>query len=149
MADLYGQITKTEKVEPKQENNLYNLLLERIIDHEARPFSTALMFLNNKKELNKTGDWRNDKKYHARANAQAGQIYDPEGALGISFGREIWDLIRKNTWDRTPNTTFKDVWDDSKKDWEADSYGWMQGILHPLSDVDNTLDYQYLWNLNK
>ena len=125
------------------------MLMGRIMDYEARPLSTALMFWNNKNELQNAKDGTQDKKYHARANAQAGQIYDIPTAQGISLGREIWDLIRKNTWDKKENTTFKDVWNDSKKDWEADSYGLMQGILHPFSNVDNILDVEWLKKLNE
>jgi hypothetical protein len=37
MTNLYGQITRTEEIKPKQENDLYNLLLERVIDYNTRP----------------------------------------------------------------------------------------------------------------
>lgn len=122
-------------------------LTDRIIDHEARPLSTILMFMDNKNQL-KNADGTKDKRYHARANAQAGQIFDYPTALGLSFGREIFDLTRKNTKSKPKNATFKSVWDDSRNDWEADSYGLMRGLLNPLSDVDSILDYNYLDGLN-
>ena len=128
-------------------DSFVKMLTDRIIDHEASPLSTALMFWNNKKALDKTGDWTKDKRFHARANAQAGQIFDPATALGISLGREVWDLIRKNK-SKPQNATRQSIWDDSKNDWEADSYGLMRGLLNPFSNVDDILDYKYLDSLN-
>jgi len=124
-------------------------LSDRILGYESRPLSAALMFWNNKNELRNLHDGTKDKRYHAKANTQAGQIYDIPTALGISAGREIFDLLRKNTTSKPKNSNFKSVWEDSKNDWEADSYGLMQGILHPFSDVDKILDYDYLDSLNR
>ena len=107
------------------------------------------MFANNKQELKNSKDGSNDKYYHAKSNAQAGQINDIGTANALSYGRELWDLIRKNTWDKTEGTTFKDVWNDSRRDIEADNYGLMQGFTHPFSNVDNILDKSWLKNLNK
>ena len=123
-------------------------LAYRILGYEARPLSTALMFLDNKYKLKEAKDGTQDKFYHARANAQAGQIYDIPTALAISYGREIWDLIRKNTTSKPRGAIFKSIWEDSKKDIEADNYGLMQGLLHPFSDVDSILDKKWLYNLN-
>ena len=149
MADLYGYITNTDNAEDESNSSISETISRRILGHEARPLSTLFMFLSNKRKLDEGKDWTKDKRFHARANAQAGQIYDPETALTLSFGRELWDILRKNTWAKKKNITFQDVLNDSRKDWEADSYGWMNGVLHPLKDVDNTLDYEYLDSLNK
>lgn len=132
----------------QQTSNLYNIIAERILAHEAAPLSTMYVFLNNKNESAKTGG-HDDKFYHARANAQAGQYFDPYTAIMLSNAREFWDILRKNTWDKARDTTFKNVWDDSKRDMEADNYGLMQGMFHPFSNVDEILDREWLDNLNK
>jgi hypothetical protein len=148
MTNLYGQITRTEEIKPKQENDLYNLLLERVIDYNTRPLSTTFLFLGNKQRLKNVKDGTQDKIFHARANAQAGQIYDIPTAMGLSLGREAWDLLRKNTWERKPETKFLDTVNDSTRDLQADFYGLGKGILNPFSNVDNILDYEYLDRLN-
>ena len=124
------------------------MLTDRILDYEARPLSTAFMFLKNKDELEQKHDGTQDKYHHAKANAQAGQIYDVPTALVISYGRELWDILRKNTWDKAKGVTFKDVWNDSKKDIEADNYGLMQGMFHPFSDSNEILDKEWLRKLS-
>lgn len=124
-------------------------ITERLLEKEASPLSTALMYRRNKQNLKNSGNSIDDKFYHARANFQAGQMYDISTALFLNYGREIWDLLRKNTWDKVQGRTFKDTLKDSKRDIEADNYGLMQGILHPFSNANDILDRSLLRNLNR
>lgn len=131
------------------ENNLFNLIMGRINDNIASPLSTMLIYYNNAQKLKDKDNKTPDKVVHADANCQAAQYYDIPTILKLSYGREVWDLLRKNTWDKKSGTSFKDVWEDSKRDIEADNHGFMQGVLHPLSNCNDILDQNYLRNLNK
>lgn len=131
------------------ENNLFNLIMGRVNDSLASPLSTGLLYFNNLQKTKNPNNKKSDKELHSDANCQAAQYYDIPTILKLSYGREAWDLLRKNTWDKKQGTTFKDVWNDSKRDIEADNYGFIQGFLHPLSNCDNILDKNYLRNLNK
>lgn len=128
--------------------NFVDILTDRTTKFNARPLSTVLMFLNNKQALKDAQDGTQDKRFHARANAQAGQIFDIPTALGLSLGREAWDILRKNTWNKQENLTPRDILNDSKRDIQADLYGLKQGLRHPFSNVDSILDYNYLDSLN-
>ena len=125
------------------------LFAERLLDYEARPLSTIRYYFENKQALKDSNDWKNDKLYHARANAQAGQIQDVNTALLIDLAREGWDNLRKNTWDKEEGTTPKSIFKDSIKDMKANMYGLQQGLSQPFKNVDNILDKSYLRGLNE
>lgn len=131
-----------------ENSKLFNLLMERIQQKEAAPISSLYNFLDNFYALKYKKDNDSDKVHHAKANCQTGQYYDAPTALSIDYGRELWDIIRKNTWDKRQGIGFKKVLQDSKNDIDADNYGFMQGLLHPFANCDDVLDKRWLDNLN-
>ena len=130
------------------ENQLYEKIMGLAGQNIAEPLSTLYNFLQNKEELKSAKNGTRDKEFHAKANCESAQYGGTPTALGLSFGREIWDILRKNTWDKS-NMTFGEIWNDSQRDWETDSYGLMQGLLNPLKNCDDILDKEYLRSLNK
>lgn len=131
------------------ENQLFDTLMGRINDKLAAPVSTLYNFFSSYMNGHNPNSQMSDKENHAYANCKSAQYYDVAPTMMLDYGREAWDMLRKNTWDKRPNTTLKDVVKDSNRDIEADNYGFMQGLLNPLGDCNQLLDREYLRNLNK
>ena len=145
-----------ETQESKDENNILNFigkcgheLSSILIYQKIRPLSTMLVFMDNQTQLiENTEPEKEDTYYHARANAQAGQHFDILSAISLSIGREVWDIVRKNTWQKGIEGSFENVLDDSLRDLQADVYGLAQGLSHPFEDVDSILDKELLRKIN-
>ena len=129
-------------------NNLFDKIMGKVQENLSEPYNTLFNFYNNYNNLKQSEGKNFDKKAHALANCQSAQCLGVPTTFAIDYGRELWDILRKNTWDKS-NMSFKDTIEDSKRDLEADNYGFMQGLLHPFADCNQILDINYLRGLNK
>lgn len=134
-------------MEQNSGRNLFNLIVGKEVDNMATPLNTAYNFYTNFKELEKNGDWRQDKRYHARANCQSAKYDDAKTVLFLDYGKEVADLLKKNVFNKN-GLSFKENLKDSIKDLEADSYGYSQGFINPNYDCDTLLQNKYLYDLN-
>lgn len=135
-------------MEQNSGRNLFNLIMGKVQENMAEPYTTFSNFYNNYKALKDSKGKISDKEAHAMANCQSAQYGGIPTTFTIDYGREGWDILRKNTWDKG-NMSFQDAIRDSKRDLEADNYGFMQGLLHPFDNCNTLLDKNYLRNLNK
>lgn len=125
------------------------MLTERILNYEAKPLSTIKTFYTNYKNMqNDKSHINSDKFYHAKANCEAGQFYDPINALILDFAKELNDLIQKNIFKRN-GLTFEQNMQDSANDIQADYYGLTRGLLNPFLNCEKELDRGFLNGLNK
>lgn len=100
----------------------------------VRPAVTSLLFVKNYNDMNNAGKYEGkDKYFHAKANCQAGHLYDLPTALALDYGKEAFDIAKKNGF--APNgLPLSDNLLDSVQDLGADGYGFLQGVLHPFTD---------------
>lgn len=98
---------------------------------EPNPLNTMYGFLKNYNIMNRLPNIDGkDKYFHADANANAGQNFDINTALGLSVGKEIFDMLKKNIFHKN-GLSFMDNLKDSYRDIKADMYGLEQGIAYP------------------
>lgn len=135
-------------MEQNSGRNLFNLIMGKVQENMAEPYTTLLNFYSSFKNLKDPKSTISDKEAHALPNCQSAQYGGIPTTFAIDYGREGWDILRKNTWDKG-NMSFKDTIRDSQRDLEADNYGFMQGWLHPFDDCNKLLDKKYLRDLNK
>lgn len=131
----------------KKESKLFDILMDRVLSNMSEPYNSIYVFKKNSDKLNSKNNKLSDKEAHALANCQVGQYYGVPMALGLSFGKEGYDILRKNTWQKSELTP-KQILDDSNKDIQADYYGLMQGMLNPFGNCEEILDRKYLRDLN-
>ena len=136
------------EISKRQISDLYHLIMGKVQENLSEPYATLTNFHKNYNNLKQAKGKISDKEAHALANCQSAQCQGFPTVFALDYGREFWDVLRKNTWDKG-NMSFRDTIKDSKRDLEANNYGLLQGLLHPFADCNNILDRNYLRGLNK